>query len=91
MRRADVEPTLRPTQLTLAHFRALADAYAELCARDPQLLTYEFREELRLRNLARRRDEPSEGGEDPGPAELEGPVCPEREGKGTGRGEERRQ
>lgn len=55
LRRADVEPTLRPTEITVAQFRALADAYAELCAREPPLLGFEFREELRLRNLARMR------------------------------------
>lgn len=76
MRRADVEPTLRPTELTIPQFRALADAYAYLCAREPQLLSYEFREELRLRNLARKGNTPmdaftdtpgGDGGGLPGP------------------------
>lgn len=60
MRRADVEPTLRPTELTIPQFRALADAYAQLCSREPQLLSYEFREELRLRNLAKMRNTPTD-------------------------------
>lgn len=63
MRRADVEPTLRPTELTIPHFVALADAYAQLCAREPQLRSYEFREELRLRNLARMKTGPMDGGD----------------------------
>ncbi|KAJ3613358.1 hypothetical protein NHX12_019608 [Muraenolepis orangiensis] len=54
LREADVDPTLRPTELSLDQFRALADAYAYLCARDPGLASYEFREELRLKHLARR-------------------------------------
>ncbi|XP_071761923.1 dimethyladenosine transferase 1, mitochondrial [Centroberyx gerrardi] len=58
MREADVDPTLRPTELTIPHIRALADAYAYLCARDPGLFTYEFREELRLKHLGRRMGEP---------------------------------
>lgn len=60
MRRADVDPTLRPTELTMPQFRALADAYAELCAREPQLLSYEFREELRLQHLAGRSNAPKD-------------------------------
>lgn len=66
MRRADVEPTLRPTELSIPQFGALADAYARLCAREPQLLSYEFREELRLRNLARTKSVPGGDGL-PGP------------------------
>ncbi|CAL8285901.1 unnamed protein product [Lota lota] len=54
LQEADVDPTLRPTELTLAQFRALADAYAGLCTRDPGLFTYEFREELRLKRVARK-------------------------------------
>ncbi|KAM9707551.1 dimethyladenosine transferase 1, mitochondrial [Menidia menidia] len=53
MQRAEVDPILRPTELTIPHFRALADAYALLCAREPELLTYEYREELRCKHLAR--------------------------------------
>nr|XP_023664328.1 dimethyladenosine transferase 1, mitochondrial [Paramormyrops kingsleyae]XP_023664338.1 dimethyladenosine transferase 1, mitochondrial [Paramormyrops kingsleyae]XP_023664349.1 dimethyladenosine transferase 1, mitochondrial [Paramormyrops kingsleyae]XP_023664358.1 dimethyladenosine transferase 1, mitochondrial [Paramormyrops kingsleyae]XP_023664364.1 dimethyladenosine transferase 1, mitochondrial [Paramormyrops kingsleyae]XP_023664373.1 dimethyladenosine transferase 1, mitochondrial [Paramor len=44
---ADVDPTLRPTQLSVAKFGALADAYSKLCARNPGLFSYDFREERR--------------------------------------------
>lgn len=54
MQQADVDPILRPTELTIPQFRALADAYARLCAHEPALLTYEFREELRLKHVARK-------------------------------------
>ncbi|KAJ8341827.1 hypothetical protein SKAU_G00341180 [Synaphobranchus kaupii] len=46
LRTADVDPTLRPTQLSIPHFRALADAYGRLCVQNPGLAAYEFREEL---------------------------------------------
>ena len=55
MQRADVDPILRPTELTIPHVRALADAYAHLCMHEPGLLTYEFREELRLKHLNRNK------------------------------------
>lgn len=51
MQEADVDPLLRPTELSIPHIQALADAYAGLCRREPGLLSYEFREELRLRRL----------------------------------------
>ncbi|KAG5265884.1 hypothetical protein AALO_G00247390 [Alosa alosa] len=57
LRRACVEPTLRPTELTIPHFRALADAYGQLCARQQGLASYEFREEQRLKRLHRKRDD----------------------------------
>lgn len=60
MQKADVDPTLRPTELTIPNVGALADAYAQLCAREPGLLSYEFREELRLKHLARRRNAPTD-------------------------------
>uniref|UniRef100_A0A087XHB6 rRNA adenine N(6)-methyltransferase n=1 Tax=Poecilia formosa TaxID=48698 RepID=A0A087XHB6_POEFO len=53
MQRADVDPVLRPTELTIPHIRALSDAYAHLCANDPNLFSYDFREELRLKHLGR--------------------------------------
>ncbi|MBN3301748.1 dimethyladenosine transferase 1, mitochondrial isoform X2 [Amia ocellicauda] len=46
LRRADVDPTLRPTELSIPHFSSLSDAYSELCAEHPGLLDYEFRDEL---------------------------------------------
>lgn len=54
MQKADVDPILRPTELTIPQFRALADAYAHLCEHEPALLAYEFREELRLKHVARK-------------------------------------
>lgn len=56
MQKADVDPTLRPTELTIPQIRALADAYAHLCTHEPSLLSYEFREELRLKHLTRQRN-----------------------------------
>lgn len=53
MQQADVDPTLRPTELTIPQIRALADAYAHLCTQEPGLISYEFREELRLKHLAK--------------------------------------
>lgn len=58
MQKADVDPLLRPTELTIPQIRALTDNYAHLCARDPSLLHYEFREELRAKHLARHRNTP---------------------------------
>ncbi|XP_073339799.1 dimethyladenosine transferase 1, mitochondrial [Pagrus major] len=58
MQKADVDPILRPTELTIPQFRALADAYAHLCTQEPSLLSYDFREELRLKHLARQRNTP---------------------------------
>lgn len=54
MQSADVDPTLRPTELTIAQIRALADAYAHLCSREPGLHSYQFREELKLKHLSGR-------------------------------------
>ncbi|KAI3367861.1 hypothetical protein L3Q82_026699 [Scortum barcoo] len=54
MRKADVDPTLRPTEITIPQMRALVDAYAHLCTCEPSLLSYEFREELRLQHLSAR-------------------------------------
>lgn len=54
LRRSCVEPTLRPTELTIPHFRALADAYSQLCAQHQGLVSYDFREEQRLKRLHRK-------------------------------------
>ncbi|KAK1170146.1 dimethyladenosine transferase 1, mitochondrial [Acipenser oxyrinchus oxyrinchus] len=51
---ADVEPTLRPTELSISHFRNLADAYSKLCEEDAGLFSYEFRDELRQKKKQRR-------------------------------------
>lgn len=59
MQRADVDPTLRPTELTIPQIRALADAYAHLCTLEPDLHGYDFREELRLKHLSRQQGPPA--------------------------------
>lgn len=58
MQRADVDPTLRPTELTIPQIGALADAYALLCSLEPHLQSYEFREELRLKHLSGQQGTP---------------------------------
>ncbi|XP_067099172.1 dimethyladenosine transferase 1, mitochondrial [Osmerus mordax] len=58
MREADVDPTVRPMELSIPQFRTLSDAYARLCTSDPALLTYDFREELRLKHLGRKMGKP---------------------------------
>lgn len=58
MQKADVDPTRRPTELTIPEIRALVDAYAHVCNHEPSFLNYEFREELRLKHLARQRNMP---------------------------------
>ncbi|XP_029316020.1 dimethyladenosine transferase 1, mitochondrial [Cottoperca gobio] len=58
LQKADVDPSLRPTDLTIPQFRALADAYAHLCTQETSLFGYEFREELRLKHLTRKRNKP---------------------------------
>lgn len=58
MQKADVDPTLRPPELTIPQIRALADAYGHLCTHEPTLLSYEFREELRLKYTAKQRNKP---------------------------------
>ncbi|XP_020356556.1 dimethyladenosine transferase 1, mitochondrial [Oncorhynchus kisutch] len=65
MREADVDPTLRPTELSIPDFRALADAYSHLCSENQGLLTYDFREELRLKHLHRRPGSSSNGTQQP--------------------------
>ncbi|KAL0969265.1 hypothetical protein UPYG_G00224710 [Umbra pygmaea] len=67
MCKADVDPTLRPIQLSMSNFRALADAYSHLCSEHQGLLTYDFREELRLKHLNRRA----------GSVRTQQPVCQE--------------
>ncbi|XP_068608149.1 dimethyladenosine transferase 1, mitochondrial [Brachionichthys hirsutus] len=60
MQKADVDPTLRPVQLTMPHIRALVDSYADMCAHEPSLFRYEYREDLRLKKLSRQRGKPKE-------------------------------
>ncbi|XP_028995630.1 dimethyladenosine transferase 1, mitochondrial [Betta splendens] len=59
MQKADVDPTLRPTELTIPQIRALADAYAHLCAHEPDLLGFEFREELGMKHQSRSGNAPT--------------------------------
>lgn len=58
MQKADVDPTLRPPELTIPNIRALVDAYAHICNHEPSFLNYEFREELRLKHITRKRNMP---------------------------------
>uniref|UniRef100_UPI00398E5432 dimethyladenosine transferase 1, mitochondrial n=1 Tax=Pristiophorus japonicus TaxID=55135 RepID=UPI00398E5432 len=51
---ADVDPTRRPTELTIPQFRSLCDAYSQLCNENQNLFTYNFREELRQKKLLRK-------------------------------------
>uniref|UniRef100_A0A671RI79 rRNA adenine N(6)-methyltransferase n=1 Tax=Sinocyclocheilus anshuiensis TaxID=1608454 RepID=A0A671RI79_9TELE len=55
LRSADVDPTLRPTEISISEFRALADAYSKLCKENQGLIDYDFREELKLRHQAMRQ------------------------------------
>ncbi|KAM9316729.1 dimethyladenosine transferase 1, mitochondrial [Gastrophryne carolinensis] len=43
---ASVQPTVRPSELSIKHFRDLCNAYRELCDQDPELFAFNFREEL---------------------------------------------
>uniref|UniRef100_A0A4W4ELW1 rRNA adenine N(6)-methyltransferase n=1 Tax=Electrophorus electricus TaxID=8005 RepID=A0A4W4ELW1_ELEEL len=54
--RADVDPTHRPFELSISHFRALADAYAGLCEEHEGIIGYEFREELRQKRHQHSRE-----------------------------------
>lgn len=58
---ADIDPTLRPTQLSLLHFRSLCDIYRKMCDEDPQLFGYNFREELKQRKDKIEEKEESNG------------------------------
>lgn len=44
---ADVDPTLRPRQLSISHFKSLCDVYQKMCDEDPNLFAYNFRDELK--------------------------------------------
>ncbi|XP_044527678.1 dimethyladenosine transferase 1, mitochondrial [Gracilinanus agilis] len=44
---ADVDPTLRPGQLSILHFKNLCDVYRKMCDENPNLFTYNYREELK--------------------------------------------
>lgn len=55
LRSANVDPTLRPTEISISEFRALADAYSKLCEENQCLIDYDFREELKLKHQAKRQ------------------------------------
>ncbi|MCI4383025.1 hypothetical protein PGIGA_G00021560 [Pangasianodon gigas] len=55
LRSADVDPTLRPPDISISQFRALADAYSRLCREDHTLFSYDFREELRQKRQSHRQ------------------------------------
>ncbi|XP_073893417.1 dimethyladenosine transferase 1, mitochondrial isoform X2 [Macaca fascicularis] len=51
---ADIDPTLRPRQLSISHFKSLCEVYRRMCDEDPQLFAYNFREELRQRKIKKK-------------------------------------
>lgn len=55
LRRADVDPTLRPADISISQFRALADSYSRLCRANHTLFSYDFREELRQKRQRHRQ------------------------------------
>lgn len=50
LRRADVDPTLRPADISISQFRTLSDTYSQQCREDQALFSYDFREELRRKH-----------------------------------------
>ncbi|XP_026701436.1 dimethyladenosine transferase 1, mitochondrial isoform X2 [Athene cunicularia] len=52
MMTANVDPTLRPSQLSMSQFRNLCNTYRKMCDEDPGLFVYNYREELRLKKRA---------------------------------------
>lgn len=61
---ANVDPTLRPFQLSMSQFRNLCDTYRKMCDEDPSLFAYSYREELKqnkkMRNLLKNQPEQTE-------------------------------
>ncbi|NWH29380.1 TFB1M transferase, partial [Chloropsis hardwickii] len=53
MMTADVDPTLRPFQLSMSQFRNLCNAYRKMCDEDPSLFVFNYREELRQKKMTR--------------------------------------
>ncbi|XP_068087979.1 dimethyladenosine transferase 1, mitochondrial isoform X2 [Hyperolius riggenbachi] len=54
---ANVEPTIRPSELSMNHFCGLCNAYRELSDQNPKLFAYNFREELYQKRLHNKRQE----------------------------------
>ncbi|KAK2114563.1 hypothetical protein P7K49_008829 [Saguinus oedipus] len=57
---ADVDPTLRPRQLSIPQFKSLCDVYRRMCDEDPHLFAYNFREELKQRKSEKKEKEDDE-------------------------------
>ncbi|XP_053192088.1 dimethyladenosine transferase 1, mitochondrial [Scomber japonicus] len=76
MQKADVDPTLRPTELTIPQIKALVDAYAHICNHEPSFLNYEFREELQMKNFSRQRNMPIDAFMDTPASTQPGPQQP---------------
>uniref|UniRef100_A0A6G1RCZ2 rRNA adenine N(6)-methyltransferase n=1 Tax=Hypotaenidia okinawae TaxID=2861861 RepID=A0A6G1RCZ2_9GRUI len=53
MMTANVDPTLRPFQLSMSQFRNLCNVYRKMCDEDPSLFVYNYREELRQKKMRR--------------------------------------
>lgn len=51
MKTANVDPTLRPFQLSMSQFRNLCDTYRKMCDEDPSLFVYNYREELKQKKM----------------------------------------
>lgn len=51
MMTANVDPTLRPTQLSMSQFRNLCNTYRKMCDEDPSLFVYNYREELKRKKM----------------------------------------
>ncbi|XP_068007652.1 dimethyladenosine transferase 1, mitochondrial isoform X2 [Melanerpes formicivorus] len=64
MMTANVDPTLRPYQLSMSQFRNLCNTYRKMCDEDPSLFVYNYREELRqrkkMRSLRKSTSQPEE-------------------------------
>ncbi|XP_036742631.2 dimethyladenosine transferase 1, mitochondrial [Manis pentadactyla] len=53
---ADVDPTLRPCQLSVSHFKSLCDVYRKMCDADPHLFAYNFRDELQRNKRSKQKE-----------------------------------
>ncbi|XP_064505295.1 dimethyladenosine transferase 1, mitochondrial isoform X2 [Pseudopipra pipra] len=64
MMTANVDPTLRPFQLSMSQFRNLCNTYRKMCDEDSSLFVFDYREELKqkktTRNLLKSTSEPEQ-------------------------------
>ncbi|XP_050172715.1 dimethyladenosine transferase 1, mitochondrial isoform X2 [Myiozetetes cayanensis] len=64
MMTANVDPTLRPFQLSMSQFRNLCNTYRKMCDEDPTLFVFNYREELKqkktTRNLLKSTSQPEQ-------------------------------